>query len=449
MADSFELTTAKAAGETITMAIGCAKPSLTITWEDGSTKSVTTKGLPIDIELQSSTFSVSSTGDILYIYAPDAELTSISLDDMTNLQQLIVPNNQLTSLSLNTLDALEVLDVQNNSLTTLTTVRYCTNLVSLNCAYNQLSALSVGSQSYLTTLICAGNQLTNLTLTTAPNLETLWCQDNSLTRLSLANNTALRKLYAFNNSLTSVTVPASLTEIWVDQNALTELDLESATGLKEIVVDHNQLNLIEMSSSNSSTLKYFYAHENALSFNSFPTVSSLTDYALSPQDPFDLGISPEVGVEFNIRDYFYQNAWGRTTGAFSSNRFTWYDASTDEALEKDVDYSAGTTGRFTFLKAFPQGVYGTATTSLYDDPIQTATVTVVTPTGISDVTTDNGLCISTSSRTLTVESPSATQIKVYNTAGSLMVNSNISAGTHSWTLPQGVYIVNGKKVLVP
>lgn len=449
MADSFELTTAKATGETMTIAVGCESPRLTVTWADGSTETLTTAGLPLEIQLKSTTFSISSTGSILSLYAPDAELTAIAFTDMGNLQQLVVPNNQLASIDLSGLSALEVLDVQNNNLTSLTMTRYCSDLVSLNCAYNQLTTLTVGSKSALTTLICAGNSLSTLTLSTLPNLQTLWCQDNSLTRLSLSSNSSLRKLYAFNNQLSSITsVPASLTEIWVDQNALTTLDLEPAVGLKEIIVDHNQLSLIEMSSDNSSTLDYFYAHGNALSFNSFPTVSNLTAYAVSPQEPFDLGVTPVIGEEINISAYFYSNAWGSTTGALTTSHFTWHDASTDEALTEGEDYTRRTSGCYTFLKAFPGGVYAIAESTRYPEPIQTATINVVT-TGIGGITSAAGLDISTSAGTLTVESQSPVQVKVFNAAGILMVNTQATAGTHSWTLARGVYIVNGEKVFVP
>lgn len=449
-ADSVTFTTAYPVGETVTIGAGCESGVPSVTWQDGTTEALPATGTPSEIRLKSQTFTINAgEGRLTSLYAPNAGLTALDLTDAPHLEALVCPHNQLERLNLNSAERLTTLDVQGNAIQSLAIQRTCDELTTLNCAYNQLSTLPLGNKPKLTTLICAGNALSTLTLTNLPKLTTLWCQDNALKRLNLSPTTSLEQLYAFNNELTLISgVPATLTELWVDRNALTELDLRAAKGLKEIAIDHNSLHLVEMSSENSNSLSYFYGHNNALSFNSFPTLRRLDGYAVAPQEPFDLGITPVVGNEVDINDYFVRNAWGQATGYGVNNNFVWYDAASGTPLTEGEDYERRATGCFTFLKDFPQGVYATAYSSQYPEPIRTATAAVV-PVGINDIQASNSLSVRTATGLLTVESAAPVHVKVVNAEGRIIIDAPAVSGTTSWPLTKGVYIVNGHKVLVP
>ena len=178
------LTTATPVGETVEIAInGSLQPKLV--WEDGSETVVSSTGQLESVEVKSATFSVESGGSLIALYAPDAALTAIDLSEAPDLEVLNCPNNQLTELDLTGVTALKDLDVQGNALKEMNLTGKVNFLETLNCAYNELTALRLGAKPSLTTLICAGNQLKTLSLGNYPALRTVWCQDNGLTSLIL------------------------------------------------------------------------------------------------------------------------------------------------------------------------------------------------------------------------------------------------------------------------
>lgn len=445
VSDTVRLTTATPVGETVEIAInGSLQPKLV--WEDGSETVVSSTGQLESVEVKSATFSVESGGSLIALYAPDAALTAIDLSEAPDLEVLNCPNNQLTELDLTSVTALKDLDVQGNALKEMNLTGKVNFLETLNCAYNELTALRLGAKPSLTTLICAGNQLKTLSLGNYPALRTVWCQDNGLTSLILPRHENFRTLYAYNNALKNVILAApALTTLMVDHNQLDELDLSNAAQLAEVDVDHNRLSLITMTESSAETFTRFYAHENALSYNSFPTPDHLTAYALQPQSPYEMGIAPEVNEEFKISSHFVQNAQGEGT-IFTLN---WFDAQTGEPLVEDSDFSSKIKGTYTFLKGFPDGVYAEVTTRLYPDvTIRTAKMPVGTPSvGIDAPTLAGSLTVSEG--TLTLKLASASRVRIVSPSGAVLVDKELPAGTRSWSLGSGVYLVNGTKVLIP
>ena len=43
----------------------------------------------------------------------------------------------------------------------------------------------------------------------------------------------------------------------------------------------------------------------------------------------------------------------------------------------------------------------------------------------------------------------ASRVRIFNAAGMQVVDATVQPGNHTWQLPTGVYVVNGKKVVVP
>ncbi|MBR5689014.1 MAG: leucine-rich repeat domain-containing protein, partial [Prevotella sp.] len=84
----------------------------------------------------------------------------------------------------------------------LTGIEHFTALTSLDCSYNQLTALDVLQNTALTKLYCHYNQLTSLDVSKNTALRTLACGGNKLTSLDVSNNTALIELYCQSNRLT-------------------------------------------------------------------------------------------------------------------------------------------------------------------------------------------------------------------------------------------------------
>ena len=73
---------------------------------------------------------------------------------------------------------------------------------------------------------------------------------------------------------------------------------------------------------------------------------------------------------------------------------------------------------------------------------------VVDPTGVETVQTNADTQIQARDGQIVVTTAQAQPLHIYHVSGKLVVNEQLSAGTHAWSLPAGVYIIEGKRVLV-
>ena len=197
-------------------------------------------------------------------------LTDISgIEYFTNLTSLDCGNNQLTALPVENLTQLTSLRCNNNQLTALP-VGNLTNLTELYCSYNQLTELPVEKLTKLTELSCSYNQLTKLPVESLTNLTSLYCDNNQLAALPVENLTLLEQLNC-------------------GMNLLTELDIENLTQLKNLSCYNNQLTSLPVGKLNN--LNVLNCHDNRLTELDITSVTSLnnlycgnqTDAAGEPQ----------------------------------------------------------------------------------------------------------------------------------------------------------------------
>ena len=163
-------------------------------------------------------------------------LTDISgIEYFTQLTSLFCGNNQLTALPVEKLTQLTNLRCSDNQLTAMP-VENLTQLTELSCSYNQLTALPVENLTKLTELSCDNNQLTELLVEKLTKLTRLYCSYNQLTALPVENLTKLTSLSCGNNQLTSLPVGnlTKLTALNCHDNRLTELDITSVTSLNSL-----------------------------------------------------------------------------------------------------------------------------------------------------------------------------------------------------------------------
>ena len=112
-------------------------------------------------------------------------------------------------------------------------VSNCTELVELDCSYNQLTELDISNNTAMWYLDCGYNQLTELDVSNNTALMELGCSDNQLTELDISNNTALGYLACDDNLLTELDI-SNNTAMWIlscRNNQLTSLNLESSYSL--------------------------------------------------------------------------------------------------------------------------------------------------------------------------------------------------------------------------
>lgn len=139
------------------------------------------------------------------LYCGNNQLTALPVENLTQLTTLSCFGNQLTALPVENLTQLTSLSCGDNQLTALP-VEKLTKLTNLRCSYNQLTKLPVESLTNLTSLYCNNNQLTELPVKKLPQLTELNCGMNLLTELDIENLTQLKNLSCYNNQLTSLPV---------------------------------------------------------------------------------------------------------------------------------------------------------------------------------------------------------------------------------------------------
>ena len=183
----------------------------------------------------------------------------------------------LTEANKKAIEAVTSLNIEGKNLTDISGIEYFTNLTSLYCGNNQLTALPVENLTQLTTLYCFGNQLTALHVENLTQLTTLSCSNNQLTALPVEDLTNLTSLRCSDNQLTELPVESltNLTSLYCDNNQLTELPVGNLTQLKNLYCGENLLT--ELDIENLTQLKNLYCGNNQLT--SLP-VGSLTNLAV-------------------------------------------------------------------------------------------------------------------------------------------------------------------------
>ncbi|MBR4238138.1 MAG: leucine-rich repeat protein [Prevotella sp.] len=122
---------------------------------------------------------VSKNTALTYLYCEAEELNSLDVSKNTALTKLLCGNNKLTSLDVSKNTALTNLNCRINLLTSLD-VSKNTALTNLDCSYNQLTSLDVSENKALTQLSCFDNQLNSLKLSQNESLHFLDCYHNQL-----------------------------------------------------------------------------------------------------------------------------------------------------------------------------------------------------------------------------------------------------------------------------
>ena len=131
-----------------------------------------------------------------------SELGIVSLDGIsqfTNLTSLTCSGNQLTALDVSSNSLLTTLICDYNQIDRLD-ISQNAKLVTFDCSFNGLNGLTVGANKELKTLICNDNVLWSLSVSNCADLETLLCQNNRVFReLNVSNCLLLNTLNCQNN----------------------------------------------------------------------------------------------------------------------------------------------------------------------------------------------------------------------------------------------------------
>lgn len=178
------------------------------------------------------------------------DLTGI--EAFTNLQSLDCSSNNLSALNVSSLDSLVILICFSNYLTTLD-VANNDLLTSLNCGDNSIANLDLSKNTLLRQLVCDANDLKSLDLSKNPDLVHLNCSSNDITNagMDVSGNIFLQQLYCSNNKLTTINISNNpqLEVLDCSNNFLTALDISSDTLLKKIDCSLNKLSTLDVSNN--------------------------------------------------------------------------------------------------------------------------------------------------------------------------------------------------------
>ena len=257
---------------------------------------------------------------------------------------------------------------------------------------------------YNTTQSAYEPQLESIDVSKNVNLETIVLGGNTykkgaITALDLTNNTSLTQLSAENNKIATITgMPVSLKNIYLSNNELASLTFPEFTTKGTIQIQNNLFTLATLPTKPAitSTSKYTYAPQPA-----YEVAESVTELDLSSQ-------LTATGV-----------AEGEQTTTYS------FVTASGTALVEGTDYEVTAPGQFKFIKEQTEKVHGVMATAAFPkftgaNAYVTTEFDIVPATGITTVHTakkQNG--------------------KYYNLQGVEVL-----------TPGKGLYIVNGKKVVI-
>ncbi len=150
-------------------------------------------------------FSICNSKNTELDFSDFTALYSSNPLDGSGLGLDIIDNSNLTTLTLPTNKAaLRDLLLHNNPNLTSLNVDDCTNLRMLSYTGNGFKSVNVTQNTGLKVLECYGNGLTSLDVSKNTELNFLHCQNNMLTSLDLSSNTNLTGLECNNNQLTEL-----------------------------------------------------------------------------------------------------------------------------------------------------------------------------------------------------------------------------------------------------
>ena len=230
-------------------------------------------------------------------------------------------------------------------------VSNCTELVELDCSYNQLTELDISNNTAMWFLDCGYNQLTKLDVSNNTALVHLYCGYNQLTELDVSNNTELVELVCFNNQLTELDVSNNTALVYLNcgYNQLTELDISNNTALEHLVCDNNQLT--ELDISNNTAMWILSCRNNqltSLNLESSYSLSFLADRVEAEGNGFIA-----VNLYSEVEDYTYFG-YVYAEPKSGSTFIGWYDEN-GVLLSSEAEFDISDANSTVFIAKFEGG----------------------------------------------------------------------------------------------
>ena len=484
------MSTSKSVGEELTLKVNHTFDGVTVDWGNGSPVTYNTGNevyRTVTGTLQGQTITLTGSKYITTFICTGQQLTNLDVSNATNLQSIYVQDNELTTISVNGLTKLKDLNVSGNKLSGRIDLKNTTlpALETLDISDNELTNISnstvlnlTGSHANLQYLNASGNNFTRAYLNAFPKLDYADVSGIGLTNLSVQSSSytadALTVVNAADNNLTIFDPSACtlITDLFLNNNTIKQLDVTKLTKLKNVSVANNEMTSMLQ---NSTNLVFYDISGNRLYFRALPKTTAQPLYGVyGPQMPFliedeegnqitSVKVCPSYDERSNT-DYILNLANYRYDGnGRAQSTLTILDITENEEGTPLVAYNSSTgegdyvvtTGKYVFFTnhnrcklRLTHSLSYFANYSFESTPFAIGSEL----TGISQATTD----VAASERLL-VE-PSEGCVVITSLVGIQSVNIYDAGGRRVWggkveksvnvNLPRGIYVVNGKKVLL-
>lgn len=217
---------------------------LTASVENGIARDINQNYIVVDTN-GNGEIEVSEAETVYHLLVGNSDIGSMAgVEQFTNLETLECSGNALTALNVNSMTTLRNLSCTTNQLATLD-ISGLINLESFDCSNNNLLSLNMQGCTALIHIYCNYNQLTTLDVAGLPNLLSLTCTDNQLTALDLGGLTMLDFVNCDFNQIETLNVEGcgALEVLLCAENQITSLDL-SGCHPQMVDADHNQLEVL-------------------------------------------------------------------------------------------------------------------------------------------------------------------------------------------------------------
>ena len=191
------------------------------------------------------------------------------------------------------------IDVGDKDIGSLKGIEYLTSLEYLFCANNHLTELDLSNNIAIEDIYCPNNQLTTLYLPNSETLTSITCENNQLRALDLSKNTTLIVLACGNNFLKELNLSKNtrLESLSCGNNFLTELNVSKNTRISYLHCENNLL--VELDVANHQKLYSLDCSDNLLTTLDV-SKSDLKDLSCYNNQLVSLDVSNNTALE-----YFY------------------------------------------------------------------------------------------------------------------------------------------------
>ncbi|MCH5179569.1 MAG: leucine-rich repeat domain-containing protein [Prevotellaceae bacterium] len=167
-------------------------------------------------------------------------------------------------ISDNEIEEIDVLDPGDMDICSLEGIQYFSALRELYCYYNKLTSLDVSKNTALIALECQNNMITSLDLSSNTSLTYLYCGNNPLETLNVTRCTSLANLNCLYAQLSTLDISSNraLQILMCQGNRLTSLDLSNYTELTSLNCSDNRLMTLNL--TNCSALSELNCSNNML-----------------------------------------------------------------------------------------------------------------------------------------------------------------------------------------